>query len=27
LVSIGDLAVSANGDTPLAEVSKAQPNT
>jgi len=27
MVSIGDLAVSANGDTPLAEVSKAQPNT
>jgi CBS domain-containing protein len=27
MVSMGDLAVSANGDTPLAEVSKAQPNT
>ena len=27
MVSIGDLAVSANGDTPLAAVSKAQPNT
>jgi len=27
MVSIGDLAVSANGDTPLAAVSQAQPNT
>jgi CBS domain-containing protein len=27
MVSIGDIAVSANGDTPLAAVSKAQPNT
>jgi len=27
MVSIGDLAASSNGDTPLAAVSKAQPNT
>jgi CBS domain-containing protein len=27
MVSIGDIAASADGDTPLAAVSKAQPNT
>jgi CBS-domain-containing membrane protein len=27
IVSIGDLAISADGDSPLAAVSRAQPNT